>query len=947
MNLANGRKTRNVLISSSLFVAMLFPPVAAFADHNDFHTIQQLQSQLASLQQAFLTLFAAATPAQPAKGTSTAATPAVPEKKAASGTPSFPVSTPPTAQSAQPATPAQPYFGTGQPAISAQQATPIEQIPQQPQSETKEVIRSLQTQVNEARGQVVQQLQSNIQSLQTQVIELQSKQQVISGGQGTPPPMPEVAFTRTLQRGSSGDDVQKLQEFLAQDKDIYPQGLATGYFGSATEAAVKRFQKKHGIDQVGIVGPKTREKLQELAAGNCAQSVTRPCYDKQTGMKIIQLQPMGGEQAFAACLKNSAQNNQGSVTIKTSLGDEVVQHCYEGQSNVFLRKFEGNNVITEPPLVGSDDKPESGDKIQLITPNGGEQFLTKHSNTITWSGGRKTVQLILVDASASATSNLKNVMSLSQGYVTTYQFTPEEKVSGGKAFDSAEQAGVVFDALLGSIVWDVTGACYPNGIGGYWCQYIPSWNTYGAQGFKILVLADDEKWDISDAPFSILRHIAYDSLTMQCPVGGEQIKTGTPAHVTWMPNPYIQYVDTQAVTFFDVNLLKGGALVHSFLSNTLMHHGQTWLNVTMPSDILVGSDYTIEIVAHNPDGSLVRDSSDKPFKVIDTVPAENITLDLYSDEGPTIVRRKNGDLFMLWTSRRENTNNWSSVTFYMYNSISHDNGKTWSKPQITEFGSNEYIPHSSWGLGLTEDSNGNLVLFMTYINYNIGEMGVGSGLATWTSRDGITWDNRRMVTPTIGQDVNRLLAGSIIQAKDGYYYASYSFGTDAPTVNNPHHVYVVRSHDLATWDNPVDISSTFDFSYPTLMQGGDGTFRMAFISDRSGTVTVASSADGLHWDVPQALTQQQLYSRWRILNMIEIQGKPVIFTGPGPLQYTVFEAGQWSNTKGVNIGADYSLQLGFSIAALGDGSVAIGYVSSNEGCQRDIKFKNMGDLGLR
>jgi len=75
-------------------------------------------------------------------------------------------------------------------------------------------------------------------------------------------------FTQTLQAGMTGDGVKKLQEFLKQFPDIYPEGLVTGYFGQLTEAAIKRFQDKQGIEVVGIVGPKTRAKLNELATSS-------------------------------------------------------------------------------------------------------------------------------------------------------------------------------------------------------------------------------------------------------------------------------------------------------------------------------------------------------------------------------------------------------------------------------------------------------------------------------------------------------------------------------------------------------------------------------------------------------------------------------------------------------------------------------------------------------
>lgn len=75
------------------------------------------------------------------------------------------------------------------------------------------------------------------------------------------------SWTRDLSRGSEGNDVTKLQELFASDKSIYPEGLVTGIFGPATERAVKRFQAKYGLPQVGRIGPMTREKLGEVYGG--------------------------------------------------------------------------------------------------------------------------------------------------------------------------------------------------------------------------------------------------------------------------------------------------------------------------------------------------------------------------------------------------------------------------------------------------------------------------------------------------------------------------------------------------------------------------------------------------------------------------------------------------------------------------------------------------------
>ena len=53
---------------------------------------------------------------------------------------------------------------------------------------------------------------------------------------------------RSLSYGMSGNDVKDLQEQLRALPSIYPSGKVTGYFGAATQAAVKRFQKQEKIN---------------------------------------------------------------------------------------------------------------------------------------------------------------------------------------------------------------------------------------------------------------------------------------------------------------------------------------------------------------------------------------------------------------------------------------------------------------------------------------------------------------------------------------------------------------------------------------------------------------------------------------------------------------------------------------------------------------------------
>ena len=93
------------------------------------------------------------------------------------------------------------------------------------------------------------------------------------------PSIASAALTRQLQFGSRGVDVSELQTFLASDTNVYPQGLITGYFGSLTVAAVRRFQAKNGISQVGRVGPQTLAVINsQMGGGGMTSSAASPGF---------------------------------------------------------------------------------------------------------------------------------------------------------------------------------------------------------------------------------------------------------------------------------------------------------------------------------------------------------------------------------------------------------------------------------------------------------------------------------------------------------------------------------------------------------------------------------------------------------------------------------------------------------------------------------------------
>lgn len=132
--------------------------------------------------------------------------------------------------------------------------------------------------------QTIEQLQEQIEALQEQIADLQEQISDQVANQMDEEDDDETATSsdsrnesdfmflrRQLRQGLSGEDVEALQEWLAQAPDIYPEGLVTGYYGPLTSSAVARLQARLGLPTVGEVGPRTRARIQQIleeGAGN-------------------------------------------------------------------------------------------------------------------------------------------------------------------------------------------------------------------------------------------------------------------------------------------------------------------------------------------------------------------------------------------------------------------------------------------------------------------------------------------------------------------------------------------------------------------------------------------------------------------------------------------------------------------------------------------------------
>ncbi|MEK7575207.1 MAG: peptidoglycan-binding domain-containing protein [Patescibacteria group bacterium] len=85
-----------------------------------------------------------------------------------------------------------------------------------------------------------------------------------------------------LDVGARGAQVTALQNFLATDPKVYPEGLVTGYYGPATQAAVKNFQIGYGLSPVGRVGPATLNVINTIMKSGRGIDVSAPMINNKT-----------------------------------------------------------------------------------------------------------------------------------------------------------------------------------------------------------------------------------------------------------------------------------------------------------------------------------------------------------------------------------------------------------------------------------------------------------------------------------------------------------------------------------------------------------------------------------------------------------------------------------------------------------------------------------------
>lgn len=236
----------------------------------------------------------------------------------------------------------------------------------------------------ELRAQITD-LLDRIQTLQQQIATQGSPSTATpTPTGGVPAPAgacPRVS--RVLKSGDSGADVSRLQQFLALDLSVYPEALVTGYYGSLTEAAVKRFQCKNkivcdgtpGSTGYGVTGPRT------------AAILALQCPDSGGG-------GTGGTAPVSGFIKVTPTSGVSPLNVSVETTVNTARAC---QGNVYEVHFGDSSppvTVTVPQNVCAEMKQifthtyNTGGTYQVLLRSGTHQVsatvsVTQGSGTIT------------------------------------------------------------------------------------------------------------------------------------------------------------------------------------------------------------------------------------------------------------------------------------------------------------------------------------------------------------------------------------------------------------------------------------------------------------------------------------------------------------------------------------------------------------------------------------
>ena len=277
-----------------------------------------------------------------------------------------------------------------------------------------------------ASAQTADELRAQAQALLAKVQQLQAQlgaggSTTISGVNIDSSSCPNIG--RTLKPGSTGDDVMRLQQFLARDPAIYPEGLTTGYYGALTEAAVRRWQAKYNVVSSGTlettgygqVGPRTAAAIAILCSTGSYNGIPGPGPGGGSPNVggFIQVTPIAGNSPLSVAVQvtvNTVNSCAGAIytldygdrTIPSQIAvpagqcaqmTQILAHIYQYGGTYQITLSSGGHRTSAtvqvfgqgPPGPGPIPGPSKDDSVSASPTSGQAPVLVRFSGIVNGS----------------------------------------------------------------------------------------------------------------------------------------------------------------------------------------------------------------------------------------------------------------------------------------------------------------------------------------------------------------------------------------------------------------------------------------------------------------------------------------------------------------------------------------------------------------------------------
>ncbi len=181
--------------------------------------------------------------------------------------------------------------------------------------------------------------------------EFESLQTQVSAPSSTPAPATTAvsgsvlgAATTNLQtavvQGATNGTIEKVQRLLATDTAIYDHPFVTGFYGPATESAIKRLQTRFDMQPVGVVGPATAELL--LGYFLAYPSENYPANVLSTRAPAVSV-PTPAVQGVSTSQTPSATTPTTSTRPSSNPAEEILVEFDEGEAFIEIEFENGDD----------------------------------------------------------------------------------------------------------------------------------------------------------------------------------------------------------------------------------------------------------------------------------------------------------------------------------------------------------------------------------------------------------------------------------------------------------------------------------------------------------------------------------------------------------------------------------------------------------------------------